>query len=63
MRVFPSCIRRVLHKALNCSFVPSQGLSAASIFDGGHTVVTFLRELIPELLKRSGGALLASSPS
>lgn len=49
---FPSCVRRVLHKALNCSFVLTQGLTAASIFDGGCTVVTFLREF-PELLKRS----------
>lgn len=63
MQDFASCIRRALHKALKCSFVLSRRLTAASIFDGGHAVVTFLRELIPESLKRSRGALLAPSPS
>lgn len=63
MQDFASCIRRALHKALNCVFVLSWGLTTASIFDGEHTVVAFLRKLIPELLKRSRGALLSPSPS
>lgn len=63
MQDLASCIRRALHKALNCSFVLRWGLTIASMFDGGHTVVIFLMELINGLLKRSGGALRAPSPS